>query len=740
MPSLSAAPAFESVTPGDFLAAMYGDLTEGYLSMFSVDRTTGERHVDWAPVDQLDRLEGAAKARRASSCIWLGMATREKPLPDNRRGGSADCVAIPALWLDIDIAGPNHAAANLPPTMLEAFKVLAMFAMTPSIVVNTGGGLQAYWLLDGELYRTDAQQVLVEWGATWAAIGARLGYHIDNVFDIARVMRLPGTMNRKSTPARLVEVTRWSPERRYSIADIEPYMIEAPISVSRAPQGLRLVPIGNERPGDIYNATADPAQILVEAGFVWDHDTGDGARHFRAPHRAHERGSNGATVWADSHTTIWSDTFAKAHGVSRLASYLPFGLLGMLRYGGDFAKASEAVAAQGYTAQIAIRTPSVPPEGEEGVRGDADGSIVDWLTAWELDSAPSEWLAEPVIALGRAHALYAPGGTGKSLLALWLAVQIATGGVSFDGSRIARRRVLYLDYEMTLADLIERLEDMGYGPTTDLSWLFYALLPSIPPADTPDGGQAILALARKYDAEIVFVDTFARAVAGDENDADTVREWYRWTGMHLKAEGRAFLRVDHAGKDVAKGQRGTSAKNDDVDIVWQMSETDDGYMLTARKRRMSWVPETIAVQKRADPSLHFSTGLPSIKKGTLDLAKRLDELGVDPDASRRAVSTMLRDLGEGAKNDVIGAAIKYRRDRGPLRGPLISAPSGTTTGTTGDNSHKPSSSSGDHAGDHRGPLVAADGGSPPYLYGGPPSRSAPAPFDPFAYDDNEPVI
>jgi hypothetical protein len=135
---------------------------------------------------------------------------------------------------------------------------------------------------------------------------------------------------------------------------------------------------------------------------------------------------------------------------------------------------------------------------------------------------------------------------------------------------------------------------MGYGPEVDLGRLHYALLPSLPGLDEPEGGKAVVRLAQLCEAALVVIDTFGRAVHGDENEADTVRAWYRWTGLHLKAEGRAFVRVDHAGKDIEKGQRGTSAKNDDVDVVWRLTRQDgDAYKLIAKKRRMGWVPETV---------------------------------------------------------------------------------------------------------------------------------------------------
>jgi hypothetical protein len=267
---------------------------------------------------------------------------------------------------------------------------------------------------------------------------------------------------------------------------------------------------------------------------------------------------------------------------------------------------------------------------------------------------------------------------------------------------------LYLDYEMTADDLAERLEQMGFGDDVDLSRLHYALLPSLPGHDEPEGGKAVVRLAELCDADLVVIDTFGRAVHGDENDADTVRSWYRWTGIHLKHAGRAFVRVDHAGKDVTKGQRGTSAKNDDVDVVWQMTVTDDGYALKALKRRMGWVPETVTIIKREDDNLTFTQSIDAaVPAGTIVVMEQLDKLGVSPDASRRVACDALREAGHKARNVVVSAAQKRRRmaalrhtmtptkDRHPVDNPVDewspiggdhypAEGSGTTVGTTGD--------------------------------------------------------
>jgi hypothetical protein len=288
--------------------------------------------------------------------------------------------------------------------------------------------------------------------------------------------------------------------------------------------------------------------------------------------------------------------------------------------------------------------------------------LINWPDFWAKDHGEVDWLVEPILAAKRSTAMFAPGGVGKSLLALWMCAQLATGGTAF-GRRLRQVDVLYLDYEMTEDDLAERLEAMGFGGA-DLTRLHYALLPSLPGLDEPEGGKAVVELARMVDAELVVIDTFGRAVHGDENEADTVRAWYRWTGLHLKAEGRAFNRIDHAGKDIAKGQRGTSAKNDDVDVVWQMTRGDgDTFKLTAKKRRMGWVPEIVDLVRHEDPHMRYELlNGRSWPSGTSDAVADLEDLGIPADAPVRASSQALRDAGKKYAQAVITSAVKFRKE------------------------------------------------------------------------------
>jgi hypothetical protein len=343
-------------------------------------------------------------------------------------------------------------------------------------------------------------------------------------------------------------------------------------------------------------------------------------------------------------------------------SVTPFNFYAAYTHGGDTTAALQAISGPPVDLGSLIGPPQATQGPENALSNDELllAQIVHWPTFYQDDHTAEDWLVQPILANGRSHAIFAPGGTGKSLLSLWLAVKMATGGTVF-GNKVDPKIVLYLDYEMTAADLADRLDSMQIYEAATLTNLKYALLPSLSSADTPEGGREINRLAELVGAEVVVLDTFSRAVEGDENDADTVRSFYRWTGIHLKAAGRAFVRIDHAGKDINKGQRGTSAKNDDVDIVWQMTRTDQGMKLTAKKRRMGWVPEFVDLTMTDGPLNYDMAHRPGYPAGTKEAMQLMTDLGIDNSLPVRDQGRLLREAGCKVSNQVLQAAVKCIR-------------------------------------------------------------------------------
>jgi archaellum biogenesis ATPase FlaH len=262
--------------------------------------------------------------------------------------------------------------------------------------------------------------------------------------------------------------------------------------------------------------------------------------------------------------------------------------------------------------------------------------------------------------------MFAKGGAGKSELTLW-ALARAANGTDLHGNTINAVTTLYLDYEMTLEDIIDRVRSFGYD--TDhidafRSHLHYGLLPSIDPLDTQRGGDALTEAAVTLDADIVVIDTLGRAVAGEEDSNDAIRAFYRHTGRLLKSKGIALLRIDHAGKDTTRGQRGASAKNDDVDVVLELTKpADDTITVKVEKRRMGWYPERLVAQRtntggRVDYTFEGVTDLDPVA----DIVAILDRLKIPTDWGRDRVRDALKRAGEdGGRNEHLAEALKRRR-------------------------------------------------------------------------------
>lgn len=121
--------------------------------------------------------------------------------------------AIKSFWLDID-CGPTKAVVN-PKTnrpdgyidQASGLAALQKFCQTiglpKPILVNSGRGLHVYWPLVEEVTREQ-----------WEPVAARLrelcvthDLYVDpSVFEVSRVLRIPGTLNFKDNPASAVSV------------------------------------------------------------------------------------------------------------------------------------------------------------------------------------------------------------------------------------------------------------------------------------------------------------------------------------------------------------------------------------------------------------------------------------------------------------------------------------------------------------------------------------------------------
>ena len=208
-----------------FFRSLYGDAALGFLPIW----TRQDRITRWLPAADLESAARVVAHLARTRDVYFGVGLQPRDLGQNRRGEGKLVEAIPALWADSDVQGQAHKSTHLPPTKDDARALLGEFPLQPTIVVNSGHGLQSWWLFkepwtfDGDEERRRAQDLVRRFQATLQAKARDRGWSIDNTSDLARVMRPAGTWNHKLDPVP-VHIIELDQKRRYAPADFEPYL------------------------------------------------------------------------------------------------------------------------------------------------------------------------------------------------------------------------------------------------------------------------------------------------------------------------------------------------------------------------------------------------------------------------------------------------------------------------------------------------------------------------------------
>lgn len=189
-----------------------------------------------------------------------------------------------------------------------------------------------------------------------------------------------------------------------------------------------------------------------------------------------------------------------------------------------------------------------------------------------IDSASQKWIVDGIIPADGFGILYGPSGSYKSFMALDLAAAVATGqqwhGFDVDG----QGPVLYVAAEgaqglKERAVAWSRHYGRDYGPLV--------ILPVAVMLDDPIMVQWFIEACMKAQEKVgkpfqmVVIDTMARSFNGDENSSqDTGAFINSCSAWRSKLDDCTVLIVAHAGKDVQRGIRGSSALKAACDFVF----------------------------------------------------------------------------------------------------------------------------------------------------------------------------
>ncbi len=194
---------------------------------------------------------------------------------------------------------------------------------------------------------------------------------------------------------------------------------------------------------------------------------------------------------------------------------------------------------------------------------------VNWAEAFALAPDEPQWVIPGLIEAGSNVSFVGGAKVGKSLFAQEM-VAARSAGRPFLGDEAPAGVTMYLDYENRPDAVVGRFRTMGFS-RSELVDLRYFTSPAIPPLDGAEGGRWVSETSASLGADLVVVDTLQRVITGDEESSTGIRNFYRHTVGPLRSQGIAVLRLDHLGKDVFRGARGSSAKRDDVDVEYRLS-------------------------------------------------------------------------------------------------------------------------------------------------------------------------
>lgn len=146
--------------------------------------------------------------------------------PESARIKSDEAVALPGLFADLDCS-PHPSKVHFD-SKEHASRFLSTLPLAPTVVVDSGGGLHAWWLFkepfvfDSEGERRRCERLEYGWTNYLRhralEIGVRDG--VDHVKDLARVLRYPGTQNHKYRAPRDVSI-RSADGPRYDPGEFE---------------------------------------------------------------------------------------------------------------------------------------------------------------------------------------------------------------------------------------------------------------------------------------------------------------------------------------------------------------------------------------------------------------------------------------------------------------------------------------------------------------------------------------
>jgi hypothetical protein len=562
-----------------FIIAMFGPHPDGRVYVASLPNIKGaepgERHILSRSSEQIADFV-TRQDQPGRGCFACVATIRDKAT----RRAEETVAQIVCAHVEIDFRGMLEAPD-------EVERIVAELSPLPSHVIHSGHGLHVYWFFKTAVAATP------ESIAGHKRLLHRLADHLGGdpaACLVPQLLRLPGTTNSKNGERLEVRVLADRQELRYELAELKAWVDSA-----GAPLIHRKTGGGNgsslDNPFLVFaaaHAGAEPLDVdRALADMVYLGPGGGGNAHntlLRCTAALLSRGEDRETVVARALTALQA-----AAERSNIALDLE----------------RERRTIEEMCQSWADKHPEIGEGNAESESGDQARTAPRGWWHGDVDvQLTRRWLVKRLIPETGTGLLPGQWGTYKTFVALDLAGAVMTGA-AFAGHPVKRRGgVLFIAVEGR-EEIPIRLEALNQAKCGKAKRLPFFCLDDIPRLLERGAADKIAADANVVAAEmqqrfglplaLIVVDTVAAgagyAKSGDENDAAIAQRIMDALARISKLTGAFVLAVDHFGKAVETGTRGSSAKESFADVVLALlgeKELSGGVKnprMTARKRR-----------------------------------------------------------------------------------------------------------------------------------------------------------
>ena len=195
----------------------------------------------------------------------------------------------------------------------------------------------------------------------------------------------------------------------------------------------------------------------------------------------------------------------------------------------------------------------------------------------QMEVPELNYILNPILREQGTGMIWAFRGIGKTWFALNIAFTVASGSQFLCWDTPEPYGVLYVDGELPLKVLQERLQVITETWKTPIIKPLNFITPDVQEYGIPDissikGQEAIDSLITEEIKLIIFDNISTLSRSGVENEAESWLPLQNWT-LDLRRRGIAVLFIHHGNK--SGGQRGTSRREDILDTVIQLKRPND---------------------------------------------------------------------------------------------------------------------------------------------------------------------